>query len=101
MRVKQGIAAATLAGALAFSGAGVAQAQQNAGAIAGLAAVAANVDIDTIQIVQGNDIIDDVTVDVSNNLNRLTIEILNENDIRLRDVVDVTVVGNVLVVDVL
>ena len=107
MKTTRTIATAALAGALAFGGAGVAQAApQNAGAIGGLVAAAINLDrtvtIDTIQLVnvENNDIIDDVNVDVRNVniLRNVTIELLNDNDIDIRDVVDVTIEDNVLVV---
>ena len=106
MKTTRTIATAALAGALAFGGAGVAQAApQNAGAIGGLVAAAVNLDrtvtIDSVRIltVEGG-LIDDINVDVRNVniLRNVTINALNNNDIDIRDVVDVTIVDNVLVV---
>lgn len=105
--MKKTLTTVALAGALTFGGAGMAQAlpNQTAGAIGGLIAAAVNVDrtvdIDQIQILSPDgsiNIIRDVDVDVNNVLNGLTVEILNNNDIDVQDVVDVTIVDNVLVV---
>lgn len=83
-------------------------APQNAGAIGGLVAAAGHPDrtvtIDSVRIltVEGG-LIDDINVDARNVniLRNVIVTALNENDIDLRDVVDITIEGNVLVVDVL
>lgn len=115
MNTKRTIATVAVTGALAFGGAGMAQAAplesvgvvggQNAGAIGGLVAAAVNldrtVDVGQIQLVNvEGDVLSDIDVDVENNnvLNGLTVQALNENDIDVQDVVDVNIVDNVLVV---
>lgn len=109
MKITRTLATAAVTGALAFGGAGVAQAApvQNANAAGGLVAAAVNldrtVDIDQIRLVNINgDVLSNIDVDVTNNnvLTGLTIQALNNNDIDVRDLVDVTVVDNVLVVTV-
>ena len=107
MKVTQTLATAAVTGALAFGGAGMAQAAppQNAGAAGGLVAAAVNldrtVDIDEINLVNNNgEVLSDLDVDVQNNhvLSGITVQALNNNDIDVQDVVDVNVVDNVLVV---
>lgn len=107
MKITRTLATAAVTGALAFGGAGMAQAApaQNAGAVGGLVAAAVNldrtVDIDQIRLVNINgDVLSDIDVDVTNNhvLNGLTVRALNNNDIDVQDVVDANVVDNVLVV---
>ncbi|MBG6185651.1 hypothetical protein IWX65_003632 [Arthrobacter sp. CAN_A214] len=107
MQITKTLATVALTGTLAFGGAGIAQAapNQNAGAVGGLVAAAVNldrtVDIDQIRLVDndGNILSNiDVDVPVNNVLNGLTIQALNNNDIDVQDVVDVTIVDNVLVV---
>lgn len=106
MKITRTLATAAVTGALAFGGAGVAQAApaQNAGA-AGLVAAAVNldrtVDIDQIQLVNINgDVLSGIDVDVTNVnvLSGLTVQALNNNDIDVQDVVDVNIEDNILVV---
>lgn len=110
MKITRTLATAAVTGALAFGGAGVAQAApgQNANAAGGLVAAAVNadrtVDIEQIRLVSvGDDVLSEIDVDVTNNnvLTGLTIRALNNNDIDVQDVVDVEIVDNVLVVDVI
>jgi hypothetical protein len=107
MQITKTLATAALTASLAFGGAGIAQAatNQNAGAVGGLVAAAVNadrtVDINQIQLVTVNgDILSDIDVDVpvNNVLNGITVNALNDNNVDIQDVVDVTVVDNVLVV---
>ncbi|TLM82981.1 hypothetical protein FDW83_11355 [Pseudarthrobacter sp. NamE2] len=107
MQITKTLATAALTASLAFGGAGIAQAatNQNAGAVGGLVAAAVNadrtVDIDQIQLVNVNgDVLSNIDVDVpvNNVLNGITVNALNDNEIDVEDVLDVTVVDNVLVV---
>jgi hypothetical protein len=105
---KKALTTVALAGALTFTGTGIAQAahEQNAVALGGLVAAAINadrtIDIDRIEILTNDGeirIIDDINISDNNVLNGLDIRALNNIDIR--DAVDVVIVGNNTFLDVL
>lgn len=106
--MKKTLTTVALAGALTFTGTGMAQAanHQNAGAIGGLVAAAVNadrtIDIDSIRVLTNDgtiEVIDNITVSDNQVLNGLTIRALNNIDIN--DVVDVDIIGNTTVIDIL
>ncbi len=105
MNVRKLIAGATVATALTLGTLAPASAapRQQAGAIGGLIAAVVQLQDLEVRVVEVGDV--DVNVALQNvlNNNRILTDFLNNNDVNVEDVVDITIVDNVVfvLVDVL
>lgn len=105
MKLARSLAAVATAGVLSIGMASPAAAapstNNQSGGAAGLVAAVVNANVQDVQVRVVE--VGDVNVTLTNvlNNNRILTDFLNDNQVTVTDVVDVTIVDNVLVVDVL